>query len=196
MARRKHTSADTDYKPHSKDGQQDRDGWRTPQPLLECVRTLFGGQIQFDPCTDAENPTHARFYGTPQVSFEHGLLNAAPEARTTIGPRFTALFMNPPFSARRLWVKWFWSFVRAGVLLVPVETSLAWQLAAREGWIVVRPKRRIAFDLPPQLLAAGVENKARPGGPMILFVVGFTAEAVRAAFTDDYDVLTFTKRAA
>lgn len=39
--------------------------WRTPEWLLDCVRTYFGGQIPLDAASSAGNPTRAAVYLVP-----------------------------------------------------------------------------------------------------------------------------------
>lgn len=184
MARRKHTEADTDYKVVG-DGLQIRDGWRTPQPVLACARLLMGGQIKFDFCTDAENPTRALYFGTPEDPL-YPLENADPAPSLWVYdaawfPRalFDDVWENPPFSTRNAWVYWFSTWVKSGVLLVAQETKPAWDLAYQNGWTAIRPRARVAFDLPPGL---DVPNERRPGGPSILFAKGYKYDAVCAAF--------------
>lgn len=186
MARRKHTAADTDYRVVG-DGTQIRDGWRTPQPTLGCVRTLMGGPIVYDFCTDEANPTRAENYGTlNDPLYPHDLAEAPPRMHhvgsSTETGIFDHTFMNPPFSTRNDWVRWFQYWVRRGVLLVANETKCAWDLAYEHGWIAIRPRARIAFDLP---LGLDVKNNKRPGGPSILFAVGYSYDAVVEAFPFD-----------
>ena len=176
MAKRKHIGADTDYKVVS-DGLQLRDMWRTPESILICVRALFGGEIVFDPCTDAANPTKARYFATPERPL-HDLWPppVVPENPTE---QFDELFQNHPFSTRNAWTAWFAAWVRRGVLLTPYETAPAFKFAKAQGWILIRPSSRIAFSTPP---VPGVENKDRPTGPTVLFSKGYAFDAVCAAF--------------
>lgn len=176
MAKRKHTATDTDYKVVS-DGLQPRDMWRTPEPILVCVRNLFGGEIICDPCTDAANPTRAKYFGTPERPLhDRWIPPIVPEGAPE---QWTELFQNHPFSTRNVWTAWFAALVLRGVLLTPYETAPAFRYAREQGWHLIRPKSRIAYDTPPM---PGVVNEKRPTGPTVLFAKGYTFKEVRDAF--------------
>lgn len=64
--------------------------WRTPQPILQIVRSMFGGSIAYDPCADSGNWTQADVFRTS------GGLDDEWGDRT---------FVNPPYNDDNL-VPW------------------------------------------------------------------------------------------
>ena len=75
-----------------------KDHWHTPRtgkvPVLEIVEKVFGKPIDVDPCTDETNPVGALnpFYQPKR----NGLLERWYGAN---------VFVNPPFSAKNVWLK-------------------------------------------------------------------------------------------
>ena len=67
------------------------DRWMTPDPIIERVKELFGGQIDLDPASSVE--ANARI-GAKRI------LTAADDALTCewpkVGERGTSVFLNPP----------------------------------------------------------------------------------------------------
>ena len=70
--------------------------WYTPEPVLERVRVLFGGQIPLDPATRKDNPTKAKVFFTPE---DDGLAKD--------WSKHDGVFVNPPYGIKnngRAWV--------------------------------------------------------------------------------------------
>ena len=78
--------------------------WRTPEFVLDHVRSYFGGQIPFDPATATSNPTKAlRFCAGPE-----GTLFARDSLESRSGLEVDWLehgpwWVNPPF--QRAWIE-------------------------------------------------------------------------------------------
>lgn len=72
--------------------QLNTDIWGTPQWVLERVRTVFGGPIDLDPCTQPSNPTQALQFYTED---DDGLRQ---EWKGTV-------YMNPPYSTPKPWLE-------------------------------------------------------------------------------------------
>lgn len=77
------------HKTSARTGDGD-DTWRTPEWLLERVRSV-GGRITCDPATAPSNPTNAQIFYTPELD---GL------SHPWVGPN---VFCNPPYSELRKW---------------------------------------------------------------------------------------------
>jgi site-specific DNA-methyltransferase (adenine-specific) len=92
------------------------DEWETPPEFVAGLEAEFG-PFTLDPCARAENAKAPRFY-TKQ---EDGLTR----------PWFGRVWINPPYSNPRLWVKRAWDEHCAGhtdliVLLLPASTDTGW----------------------------------------------------------------------
>src|SRR3990167_9502517 len=75
-------------------GRPDMDlGWQTPPEILRPARQYWGGQIPFDVCTTALNPTGAKGFWTPD---DDGLAREWPEK----------WWKNPPYGrSMATWLK-------------------------------------------------------------------------------------------
>lgn len=116
-----------------------RQAMLTPEYVLEPVRSLFGGQIDLDPCTDPDNPTRAhRFYSLPSDGC------ALPWDADNV-------FCNPPYGlARDRWVERCVSEgkERPVVLLIPAHTETRiFQYALQECRSVLFVCARLRFGV-------------------------------------------------
>lgn len=129
-------SNDLRYRPESDPGQVAL----TPEYILAPVRRAFGGTIDLDPCTTADNPVGAlRFFCPPQDGAEQ-----AWSARS--------VYVNPPYGkVRERWVE---RCIRAGedglkvILLMPAATDTKiFQAAARSASWIAFVKGRLKFGV-------------------------------------------------
>ncbi len=115
--------------------------WFTPAYVLDRVRDDFGGDIDLDPCTTADNPVGAYRWFTPT---EDGLSTSWDNAGS--------VFVNPPYSkAREPWVN---KCIAAGdrgqavILLIPAATDTRiFQKAAASASEIVFIKGRVKFGV-------------------------------------------------
>lgn len=79
--------------------------WRTPQPILQIVRSMFGGSIAYDPCADSGNWTQADVFRTS------GGLDDEWDDRT---------FVNPPYNDDNLapWARKCYEQAQRGIRIV------------------------------------------------------------------------------
>jgi len=90
------------------------DDWATPRALVEDLEKRFG-KFTLDPCATAENAVCEKFFTKEQDGLKE----------TWTGN----VFMNPPYSKVKDWIKWAWSCSGDGtrvVCLVPSRTDTAW----------------------------------------------------------------------
>lgn len=94
--------------------------WRTPEYVLDAVRSIHNTPIAYDPCTTADNPTRAASYSTPK---ENGL-------RTEWYKPGCPVFVNPPYGrALPLWTMKAAAEADIGAeicLLVAARTETLW----------------------------------------------------------------------
>jgi hypothetical protein len=86
----------------------------TPEYVLEPVRSLFGGIIGLDPCTEPDNPTNAQKFYSP------------PDDGAVLPWDAPTVFVNPPYGeARQRWVVRciHEGSLRRVVLLIPAHTE-------------------------------------------------------------------------
>jgi phage N-6-adenine-methyltransferase len=95
--------------------------WETPLWLVERIREAFGGVIDLDPCTTAENPVGAtKFYAPPD--------DGIALSWSTLG--INKIYCNPPYGRTiRHWTERCIFYASAGrevILLVPARTDAGW----------------------------------------------------------------------
>lgn len=148
-------------------------GWQTPDWFLDKVRTVFGGEIELDPCTFDDNPTEAaRFYTTG----DDGLVQYW-EADNA--------FVNPPYG-RGYMVPWADKIVASAESVIEIialtrgDTSTAWARTLIRNCDAVCFPKRIKFKG-----ASGSPNFAN-----LIFYFGYHAENFETVFKDLGPVLT------
>jgi phage N-6-adenine-methyltransferase len=99
-----------------------QDHWCTPEVVLAPVRQLAGGRIALDPCSNSQSIVNARVAWTgPDAGGVDGL--AMP------WPRRGLVFVNPPYSAKAIWMRKCAGEARRGVeivALLPADTDVQW----------------------------------------------------------------------
>lgn len=132
--------------------------YRTPEYILDVVRSFFGGVIELDPATSPDNPTKARKFFTKETD---GLSQDWSK---------TGVFVNPPYGKElRKWVAKIGEEARKGheiVALLPGQRfeTRYWQrdiLIPQLGAIVFI-RGRVSF-----LDSDGIPRKSNPFGSML-----------------------------
>jgi len=140
----------------------------TPGYVLEPIRTLFGGSIGLDSCTEPDNPTGAKqFYCPPKDGC------ALPWNAKTV-------FCNPPYGeVRKRWVE---RCIEEGgrgrkvVLLIPAHTETGtFQLAAGACDSMLLVRARLMFEA----VRKNGRHEAASHGSAI-FGYGVTLDPLRA----------------
>lgn len=113
----------------------------TPRYVLEPVRRVLGGRIEFDPCTTPSNPVGADRYVTP------------PQDGAAERWKAATIFCNPPYGEARIrWVRRCAEAALAGsrvVLLIPAHTDTRiWHEAMQTASSVLFVKGRVKFGVP------------------------------------------------
>jgi len=93
--------------------------WLTPSKILDPVRTFFGEQIPFDPCTEPDNPTNAKSW-LCQGGIEHQWYQDSLAMEGT--------FVNPPYgSAIKIWIEKINLESQMGVPIIALLPASRWE---------------------------------------------------------------------
>ena len=173
MATKKVRGADDAPAPHklAPVWSSDQHNWRTPERVLEVVRSLGAG-IVLDPCTDADNPIGAPSFYTPA---EDGLARSWHREIGGTSAHGGLAFVNPTYGdGTKLWVAKAIDEARSGlssIVLVASRTDVPWfhdALAASSA--VVFCKGRLRFVIP---------GKPSTGAPFPSVLFCFEGDAPR-----------------
>jgi hypothetical protein len=149
--------------------------WFTPPEILEPVRALFGGRIDLDPCTTAENPTKALGWWTKE---DDGLSRQwYPH---------TNIFVNSPYGRQLYdWIEKVVTEAQRGCrIALLVSASSRWDQAK---WQRIYSPQLSTFVMPRgrvKFLNAKGEQMKSPPYPSVLYFYNARPVEVYNAFRE------------
>lgn len=124
---------------HARD-EDTHDGWQTPDNILERVRAVFGGDIDFDPCGDPGRPVACNYF--VHARGEDGL-GEWPEMYAGTA------FVNPPYGrALRPWARRIVVAAAEGweiITLTPARPGTLWMRTLDSAGIRAELTQRVIF---------------------------------------------------
>jgi site-specific DNA-methyltransferase (adenine-specific) len=157
----------------------ERHDWNTPDDYLGLVRSVFGGPVGLDPCSNATSRVGAR------VTYDESDDGLAQDWQGR-GP----VFVNPPYG--RALPAWVAKVVEEGgkgaeiILLVPSRTETHWFRAARKACDALAfANRRIRFRTPE--LDGQPAHKSKNNAPSVTFYFGTRIERFQEVFGEGDD---------
>lgn len=158
----------------------ERDGWCTPQPIVDFICEIWPGGVDFDPCSNEHSLIAARIelYEADDIPPDRRLWApylADLSAHNGLGHVPLRLWCNPPYSDILPWAT---AVADAAIdvdamMLVPLDPTTRWWRVLKESSdLLILPHKRVNFDPPP-----GVK-KSSNRVPSAIFYFGNTSARI------------------
>lgn len=161
----------------------ERDGWCTPQPIVDFICEIWPGGVDFDPCSNERSLIAARIelYEADDIPPDRRqwspYLTTLAKLDRGLGP--LRLWCNPPYSDILPWATAVadTAIDVDAMMLVPLDPTTKWWRVLKESSdLLILPRKRVHFDPPP-----GIKKSSNPKPSAIFYFGHTTARIVKVA---------------